>query len=363
MRKVYLEGILGEKFGSEWNLAVNSPAEAIQAIACQRSGFKQFLAEGENVLGYDVLIGDDYIESYQECMLSNPSMEQSYSFVPIIQGSKSSGILMVLGVALIAMTGGFAAIGIQGLGGASAAAAGTVGTTATAATQAMGITTAIGETITFSAAAGATGASMGGILAFQGASYLGMGLLLGGAAMLLAPDVPDGTNAKQAENYLFSGPINTTKQGEPIPLVYGRIITGSKTIMGSLFTTSSDSEITGTGTRKLVGISGFRDDGALHGEGGPARRGWWWDYDDEPGRGGYGAPSDIRLKENIEYIGQTDGLNIYEYNYIWSDDKFRGVMAQDLLDTKPEAVLMSSDGYYLVDYSQLGVELERVHHG
>ena len=48
MRKVYLEGILGEKFGEEWNLAVNSPAEAMQAIAAQRSGFKQFLIEGEN---------------------------------------------------------------------------------------------------------------------------------------------------------------------------------------------------------------------------------------------------------------------------------------------------------------------------
>ena len=46
MRKVYLEGILGEKFGEEWNLAVNSPAEAMQAIAAQRSGFKQFLLEG-----------------------------------------------------------------------------------------------------------------------------------------------------------------------------------------------------------------------------------------------------------------------------------------------------------------------------
>ena len=46
MRKVYLEGILGEKFGEEWNLAVNSPAEAMQAISAQRSGFKQFLIEG-----------------------------------------------------------------------------------------------------------------------------------------------------------------------------------------------------------------------------------------------------------------------------------------------------------------------------
>ena len=283
MRKVYLEGILGEKFGEEWNLAVNSPAEAMQAIAAQRSGFKQFLIEGENIQGYDVLVGNEPV-SAEECMLTNPSMSQSYTFAPVIAGSKNAGIMMVLGVALIAMTGGFAAIGIQGLGGASAAAAGTVGTAATAATQAMGITTAIGETITFSAAAGATGASMGGILAFQGASYLGMGLLLGGASMMLAPDTPDGNSAKQAENYLFSGPINTVKQGEAIPLVYGRMVTGSKTVMGSLFTTSSNNESQVSKTRKLVGIGGFRNDGDKHGLNSTTGR---YSYG-RGGRGGYG---------------------------------------------------------------------------
>jgi predicted phage tail protein len=192
-------------------------------------------------------------------------MSQSYTFAPVIAGSKNAGIMMVLGVALIAMTGGFAAFGVAGLGGGSATAAATVGTVATAETMAMGIATAVGETITLSAAAGATGASMTGILAFQGASYLGMGLLLGGASMMLAPDTPDGNNASKAENYLFSGPINTVKQGEAIPLVYGRIITGSKTVMGSLFTTSSNNESQTSKTRKLVGIGGFRNDGDKHG--------------------------------------------------------------------------------------------------
>jgi len=271
MRKVYLEGMLGEKYGTEWNLAVNSPAEAIQAIAAQRSGFKQYLIEGENVQGYDVLVGDEQV-SLEECMLTNPSMSQSYTFVPVIAGSKNAGIMMILGVALIAMTGGFAAFGIAGLAGPSAAAAATVGTVATAETMALGIATAVGETITLSAAAGATGASMTGILAFQGASYLGMGLLLGGASMLLAPDTPEGTNASKAQNYLFSGPVNTVKQGEPIPLVYGRMITGSKTIMGSLFTTTSNNESQNLKTRKLVGIGGFRDDGDKHGENAPAGR-------------------------------------------------------------------------------------------
>ena len=77
------------------------------------------------------------------------------------------------------------------------------------------------------------------------------------------------------------------------------------------------------------------------------------------GNTGSGSASDIRLKENIKYIGQTNGLNIYEYNYIWSKDKYRGVMAQELLDVKPEAVSVSMNGYYLVDYSQLDVNLER----
>jgi predicted phage tail protein len=289
MRKVYLEGMLGEKFGSEWNLAVNSPAEAIQAIAAQRSGFKQYLIEGENIQGYDVLVGDEQV-SLEECMLTNPSMSQSYTFTPIIAGSKNAGIMMILGIALIAMTGGFGAAAIPGMFGAAGTGAGMVGATAVAGTEAFIAASAVGGisaagTFTMAGAAAAAGTTVTGILAFQGAAYLGMGLLLGGASMLLAPDTPDGTTASKAENYLFSGPVNTVKQGEPIPLVYGRMITGSKTIMGSLFTNSSSNESQHklAKTRKLVGIGGFRNDGDKHGQTAPAGR-----YDIRKGRNPYG---------------------------------------------------------------------------
>ena len=40
MRKIILEGILGEKFGYEWNLDIASPVEAIQAITSQRKESK-----------------------------------------------------------------------------------------------------------------------------------------------------------------------------------------------------------------------------------------------------------------------------------------------------------------------------------
>jgi predicted phage tail protein len=287
MRKIYLEGMLGEKFGSEWNLAVSSPAEAMQAISAQRPGFKQFLMEGENIQGYDVLVGEEQV-SLQECLLSDPNMNQSYTFAPIIAGSKNAGILMVLGIALIAMTGGAAAIFGAGMGGAATGTAAAASTIATSTATGAALTTAAGAAgfsgvaganalmslggMSASAAAAAAGTTTTAMYAMAGAQYLGMGLLLGGASMMLAPDTPDGNTAKQAENYLFSGPINTTKQGAPIPLIYGRIITGSATIMGSLFTSSSRSESAVSGNRKLVGIGGFRNDGDSHGENAPAGR-------------------------------------------------------------------------------------------
>ena len=79
--------------------------------------------------------------------------------------------------------------------------------------------------------------------------------------MMLAPDVPDGGNSSEkAENYLFGGPVNTVKQGEPIPLVYGRAIVGSKTISASVFTNTSRQKL--TAGRKMVGIPNFRTDGS-----------------------------------------------------------------------------------------------------
>ena len=278
MRKVYLEGILGEKFGAEWNLAVNSPAEAMQAIAAQRSGFKQFLIEGENIQGYDVVIGDEQV-SVNECLLANPDMSQSYTFTPVIAGSKNAGILMVLGVALIVMTGGAAAFGYAGAGGLSATTGAVFTGTAAqlAAAQAAGLATAgamgpSSVTAAGSLAAATAGMTAAGSAALAGAQYLGMGLLLAGASMMLAPDVYDGSGATKAENYLFSGPVNTVKQGSPIPLIYGRMVTGSATVMGSLFTSSSRNEGDVSLSRKLVGIGDFRDDGSDHGDTPPAGR-------------------------------------------------------------------------------------------
>ena len=273
MRKIYLEGQLGEKFGSEWNLAVNSPAEALTAIMAQRPGMRQYLASAEGVQGYEILVDNESIDMEEELVLQNPNMQQSYSFVPVIGGSKSSGLMMVLGVTLLAATGGLAGFGITGfmgaggaIGTAGSATSLVAGTAAHTAALGAGHITAAGIVTAQGAVAG-TLAGMGtsAALATQGLGYLGTALMLGGAAMMLAPDVPDGTSAEKAENYLFSGPVNTVKQGQAIPLVYGRAIVGSKTISASVFTNTSRQKL--TAGRKMVGIPNFRTDGSKSGQG------------------------------------------------------------------------------------------------
>ena len=70
--------------------------------------------------------------------------------------------------------------------------------------------------------------------------------------------------------------------------------------------------------------------------------------------------SDVRLKTNINYIRTSkSGINVYEYNYIWSSKKYRGVMAQELLEKYPQAVGKRL-GYYTVDYDRLDVNFEEV---
>ena len=272
MRKVYLEGPLGEKFGAEWNLAVNSPAEALTAIMAQRPGMRQYLASAEGIQGYEVLVDNEPIEIEDELVLQNPNMHQSYTFVPVIGGSKSSGLMMILGVTLLAATGGLAGFGIAGFMGASGAAAGAGVTSASlAAAQAAGATvasvaatTGVGTTVAAASMTAATAGVTGTTLALtQGLGYLGTALMLGGAAMMLAPDVPDQGSSEAAENYLFSGPVNTVKQGQAIPLVYGRAIVGSKTISASVFTNTSRRKL--TAGRKMVGIPNFRTDGSKSG--------------------------------------------------------------------------------------------------
>lgn len=78
--------------------------------------------------------------------------------------------------------------------------------------------------------------------------------------------------------------------------------------------------------------------GALAGAAGTAAGGIW---------------SDERLKSSIDYIGEHPvGVPAYEYDIF--GERERGVMAQDLIKVRPDAVHLHSSGYYMVDYDAIG---------
>jgi hypothetical protein len=72
-----------------------------------------------------------------------------------------------------------------------------------------------------------------------------------------------------------------------------------------------------------------------------------------------GASSDIRLKFDIVQVGQLDnGIKLYKFRYIGSDQVYVGVMAQQVAAIVPEAVVMEPSGYLAVYYDRLGLKMQ-----
>ena len=73
------------------------------------------------------------------------------------------------------------------------------------------------------------------------ASSIGFSLLLGGVSqMLFAPPKAKINNGEKSSNlpsYAFAGAVNTTGQGNPIPICYGQLRVGSQVISTGLSVT------------------------------------------------------------------------------------------------------------------------------
>jgi hypothetical protein len=69
--------------------------------------------------------------------------------------------------------------------------------------------------------------------------------------------------------------------------------------------------------------------------------------------------SDVRMKENIVLADREKDFNIYEFNYLGDTQRYQGVLAQEVIETHPEAV-GEREGFLTVDYSMLGIEMRAV---
>ena len=73
------------------------------------------------------------------------------------------------------------------------------------------------------------------------------------------------------------------------------------------------------------------------------------------GAGGALLSSDRRLKKNIKRIGtHVLGIGLYTWDYLWGQP-FSGVMADEVEQVMPEAVVMHPSGFKMVNYSMLGL--------
>lgn len=77
-----------------------------------------------------------------------------------------------------------------------------------------------------------------------------------------------------------------------------------------------------------------------------------------PGTGG-GVTSDSRLKQDITRLKCLDsGICLYRFRYLWSNELYVGVMAQEVERIAPAAVTRGTDGYLRVHYDRLGMTFQ-----
>jgi predicted phage tail protein len=197
LRKIKLYGKLAKFIGHRVLEAdVASAAEAVRFLLANWPELERHMSDQHyrvSVGSYDLLAEE----------LNDPAGAAPISFVPVVAGAGAVGRI-IAGVAIIAfaiVTAGAGLVAGLGLG--------------------FGASTAI--------SIGVVGAS----------------LVLGGVAQLLTP-VPrapkgPGSSSKDTDedprkSYSFSGIQNTSRQGVPVPIVYGETVVGAVTISAGIDT-------------------------------------------------------------------------------------------------------------------------------
>lgn len=138
-------------------------------------------------------------------------------------------------------------------------------------------------------------------------------------------------------------------------------LSGTPTTFGS-FGTPQQTIKTGGGLGGLLGGIG-NIGGVLQGAGGLASAaGYASTGSTLSGIGSaLGFFSDRRLKQDIEFVGLENGHKVYEYSYKEEPDRrWQGVMADEVQEVAPHAVIDDPSGYKKVDYDMIGVRFREV---
>ena len=194
-RNIYLEGELGSKFGSKLSYNAPTVADVMKLLDVNNEEFRPYLIQAhEKGVGFHIDVAGESLEYDEEVLL--PLNEGDITITPVPAGSKGGAgkiFAAILIVVFLVVTAGGGAGALQGF--------------------------------FFNAAApGAAGLfSSGFVLSMPGMmlASVAMSLAMGGIAEMMAPD--PATDADQQSSYLFNGSEKNVIEGDPVPVLYGRL--------------------------------------------------------------------------------------------------------------------------------------------
>ncbi|MFW2174358.1 tail assembly protein [Acinetobacter guillouiae] len=196
LKTIKLYGVLGKKFGKEFKLAVESTREAVKALSVQVPSFEQFmLTAHEQGLTFAVFQDD---ENISEDQIDFETGAKVIKIVPKVIGAGGNGIFeTILGLVMV----------------------------------------------------------VAGVITQQyWAVGMGVGMMIGGVAQMLAPkvDTEDQNQDGNRANKGFGGAVTTIAQGNPVPILYGQREVGGFIVNAGQFAvdtfSSADAGFTGGGS-------------------------------------------------------------------------------------------------------------------
>lgn len=212
LTKVYLEGAMGRNFGREWTLDINTPIEALQLIQANIPAFGQWIRDNAKRYAKCMIIckyADGRTEALDEKTMLMHKEPKEIHFVPWVEGAGKAfqyiagAAMMIIGALMYWNPMGWTAMG--------------------------------------------AGASIWGSVAVAGAGMLVSGIVTALMGRVRKDEDDSGTS------YYFNGAQNTTAQGVPVPLIFGRCKVGSAVISSSINT--SDTGETPKGKPGIVEVA------------------------------------------------------------------------------------------------------------
>ena len=239
MTKIYLHGILKKEYQEFFCLNLKNASDLIDAIDCNRQGFKARIVELQNkCFFYDIIVNKKRIKSLQDLTGKPkridlvPAIAGSGPFVPLFAAVATGVGTVVSGIATA--VGGIASgFGFTGLG---------TSITTFGSNFAAGAANLFGGAAA-GGAAGAAGATAGAAAKGTLFGSIAKSVGLAAVASLLAPKPDLGLPAQQeisamanayTQSYIFSSKNNLAQQGSFLPIGYGRLKVGSAVVQTSI---------------------------------------------------------------------------------------------------------------------------------